>query len=124
MADSVQSWAGRTCLCLSGRVWWTTGFNVLIFLAGLRALPHELYEAAKLDGAGRWATFRLLTWPLIWPVTALVLTLQLILQLKVFDQVFVHSTDKREGLTDLRYAIETWFFTPSTFPDNQIPIVV
>jgi hypothetical protein len=42
----------------------------------------------------------------------------------LFDQVYVHSTDKREGLTDLRYAIETWFFTPSTFPDNQIPIVV
>lgn len=42
----------------------------------------------------------------------------------LFDQVFVHSTDKRENLTDLRYAIETWFFTPSTFPDNQIPIVV
>jgi multiple sugar transport system permease protein len=70
-------------------VWWTVGFNVLIFLAGLRALPQELFEAAKLDGAGRWTSFRHLTWPLIWPVTALVLTIQLILQLKVFDQVFL-----------------------------------
>src|SRR6185312_5809834 len=70
-------------------IWWTVGFNVLIFLAGLRALPHELFEAARLDGAGRWRTFLHLTWPLIWPVTALVLTVQLILQLKVFDQVFL-----------------------------------
>lgn len=70
-------------------VWWTVGFNVLIFLAGLRALPRELFEAARLDGAGRWRSFAHLTWPLIWPVTALVLTVQLILQLKVFDQVFL-----------------------------------
>jgi len=70
-------------------VWWTVGFNVLIFLAGLRALPHELFEAARLDGANRWSAFVHLTWPLIWPVTALVLTVQMILQLKVFDQVFL-----------------------------------
>jgi multiple sugar transport system permease protein len=70
-------------------IWWAVGFNVLIFLAGLRALPHELFEAARLDGAGRWSSFVHLTWPLIWPVTALVLTVQLILQLKVFDQVFL-----------------------------------
>jgi len=70
-------------------IWWTVGFSVLIFLAGLRALPHELYEAAQLDGAGRWMMFKRLTWPLIWPITALVLTIQLILQIRVFDQVFL-----------------------------------
>ena len=70
-------------------IWWTIGFNVLLFLAGLRNIPPELYEAAALDGAGRWAQFRSITWPLIWPVTALVLTIQLILQLKVFDQVYL-----------------------------------
>ena len=70
-------------------IWWTAGFNVLVFLAGLRALPQDVFEAARLDGAGRWARFAYLTWPLIRPVTALVLTIQLILQLKVFDQVFL-----------------------------------
>src|SRR3569833_2061231 len=45
-------------------IWWSVGFNVLIFLAGLRTLPQELFEAAKLDGAGRWSAFRSLTWPL------------------------------------------------------------
>jgi len=70
-------------------VWWTVGFNVLLFMAGLKNIPAELYEAAKLDGAGRWVQFRTITWPLIWPVTALVLTIQLIMQVKVFDQVYL-----------------------------------
>lgn len=70
-------------------VWWTNGFNVLLFIAGLRNIPPELYDAAAVDGAGRWRQFRNITWPLIWPVTALVLTIQLILQLKIFDQVYL-----------------------------------
>ncbi|TNC67501.1 carbohydrate ABC transporter permease [Rubellimicrobium roseum] len=76
-------------------VWWTCGFSILLFLAGLRAIPAEIYEAAALDNAGRWTTFRRVTWPLIWPVTALVLTIQLILQLKIFDQVYLFSTGGR-----------------------------
>ncbi|WP_375451798.1 carbohydrate ABC transporter permease [uncultured Devosia sp.] len=70
-------------------VWWTCGFNVLLFLAGLRSISPEIYEAAQLDNANRWTQFRRITWPLIWPVTALVLTIQLILQLKIFDQVYL-----------------------------------
>jgi multiple sugar transport system permease protein len=76
-------------------VWWTCGFSVLLFLSGLRAIPKEIYEAAALDNAGRWTTFRRVTWPLLWPVTALVLTIQLILQLKIFDQVYLFSTGGR-----------------------------
>jgi multiple sugar transport system permease protein len=72
-------------------VWWTNGFNVLLFLAGLRNIPVDLYEAATLDGATAWQRFRRVTWPLLWPITAMVLTLQLILQLKIFDQVYLLS---------------------------------
>lgn len=72
-------------------IWWTNGFNVLLFLAGLRNIPQDLYEASALDGATRLQQFRRVTWPLLWPVTALVLTLQLILQLKLFDQVYLLS---------------------------------
>ena len=72
-------------------IWWTNGFNVLLFIAGLRNIPSELYEAAALDGATTWQRFRRVTWPLLWPVTALVLTLQLILQLKIFDQIYLLS---------------------------------
>ena len=72
-------------------IWWTNGFNVLLFIAGLRNIPTELYEAAALDGATTWQRFWRVTWPLLWPVTALVLTLQLILQLKIFDQIYLLS---------------------------------
>ena len=84
-------------------VWWTVGFNVLLFLAGLRNIPRELYEAGALDGAGRWAQFRAITWPLIWPVTALVLTIQLILQMKVFDQVYLLSSGHRSEIVLVQY---------------------
>ena len=70
-------------------IWWTNGFNVLLFIAGLRNIPPELYEAAALDGATPRQRFWRVTWPLLWPVTALVLTLQLILQLKLFDQIYL-----------------------------------
>lgn len=76
-------------------IWWTAGFSILLFLAGLRAIPQEIYEAAALDNASRWTMFRRVTWPLLWPVTALVLTIQLILQLKIFDQVYLFSQGGR-----------------------------
>lgn len=76
-------------------IWWTAGFSILLFLAGLRAIPQEIYEAAALDNSGRWNTFRRITWPLLWPITALVLTIQLILQLKIFDQVYLFSIGGR-----------------------------
>jgi len=70
-------------------IWWTVGFNMLLFIAGLQGIPKEYYEAAAIDGANDWQVFGRITWPLLWPVTALVLTLQLIAQLKIFDQVYL-----------------------------------
>ena len=80
-------------------VWWTNGFSILLFLAGLRNIPKELYEAAALDGATRWQVFKDITWPLIWPVTVLCLTIQLILQLKIFDQVYLFAQGGRTQAT-------------------------
>ena len=76
-------------------IWWTAGFSILLFLAGLRAIPAEIYEAAALDSSTRWTTFRRITWPLLWPITSLVFTIQLILQLKIFDQVYLFSIGGR-----------------------------
>ncbi|MDX3925762.1 MAG: sugar ABC transporter permease [Shinella sp.] len=73
-------------------IWWTNGFNVLLFIAGLRNIPRDYYEAAALDGATKKQQFTRVTWPLLWPVTALILTLQLILQLKIFDQIYLLSS--------------------------------
>lgn len=71
-------------------IWWTVGFNVLLFIAGLKAIPKEYYEAAAIDGADRgFRVFWSITWPLLWPVTSLVLLLQLIAQWQIFNQVFL-----------------------------------
>lgn len=97
-------------------IWWTVGFSVLIFLAGLRAVPHDIYEAARLDGASRLALFRHITWPLIWPVTALVLTIQLILQIKVFDQVYLMVAGGARR--DLTMVLVQYIYT-AAFQRNQ-----
>ena len=80
-------------------IWWTNGFSILLFLAGLRNIPPEVREAALLDGANRWQLFTRITFPMIWPVTVLCLTIQLILQLKIFDQVYLFSLGGRTQTT-------------------------
>ena len=80
-------------------IWWTNGFSILLFLAGLRNIPPEVREAALLDGANRWQLFTRVTFPMLWPVTVLCLTIQLILQLKIFDQVYLFSLGGRTQTT-------------------------
>lgn len=80
-------------------IWWTNGFSILLFLAGLRNIPPEVTEAAMLDGANRWQLFTRVTFPMLWPVTVLCLTIQLILQLKIFDQVYLFSLGGRTQTT-------------------------
>src|SRR5215218_10439287 len=70
-------------------VWWTLGFNFVLFLAGLQEISKELYEAAALDGATAWQQVRRITLPLLMPTTVLVLVLQVIASLKVFDQIYL-----------------------------------
>lgn len=70
-------------------IWWTVGFNMLLFIAGLQNISRDLYEAAALDGANAFQQFISITCPLIWPITSLVLILQLIAQFKIFDQVYL-----------------------------------
>lgn len=70
-------------------VWFHWGFGFLLFLAGLQDIPKELYEAASLDGAGRWAGFRYVTWPQLAPVTSIVSLLTLLAALQIFGTVQV-----------------------------------
>lgn len=70
-------------------VWWTIGFNFLLYLAALQSLPDSLYEAAALDGAGAWRRLWSLTLPLLRRTTALVGMLQVLASLKVFDQIYI-----------------------------------
>jgi multiple sugar transport system permease protein len=71
-------------------VWQLFGFNMVLFLAGLTAIPRNLYEAARLDGAGdAWSRFRLVTWPMLRPVTMFVVVVSAIRSFQVFDTVQV-----------------------------------
>ncbi|MBK8021270.1 MAG: sugar ABC transporter permease [Chloroflexi bacterium] len=73
-------------------VWWTVGYNMVLFLAGLQDIPGELYEAARIDGANTFGIFRFVTLPLLAPTTFLVLMLTLINSFQVFDQVYVMTS--------------------------------
>ncbi len=70
-------------------IWKGLGYNMVIFLAGLQGIPQELYEAAKIDGAGAWARFRYITFPLVSPTTFFIVVLSTIAAFQVFDQTFV-----------------------------------
>ena len=68
-------------------VWHDLGFQIVIFLAGLSAIPDQYYEAARLDGAGRWALFRHITVPLLNPTIVFLAVTSAISSLQVFTQV-------------------------------------
>jgi multiple sugar transport system permease protein len=81
------SWA-MPSLAIS-TVWWTLGFNFILYLAGLQDIPTELYEASAIDGAGPWQQIKSITIPLLARTTTLVAVLQVIASLKVFDQMYI-----------------------------------
>jgi ABC-type sugar transport system permease subunit len=68
-------------------VWKTVGYPMVIYLAGLQAIPGDLYEAASLDGAGAWQRFRHVTWPLLTPTTLFLLITLTIASFQGFDIV-------------------------------------
>jgi multiple sugar transport system permease protein len=70
-------------------VWWTVGFNFLLYLAALQAIPAQLYEAAEIDGAGGWRRLFSITLPLLNRTTGLVVVLQILASLKLFDQAYI-----------------------------------
>ena len=70
-------------------VWWTVGFNFLLYLAALQGIPDQVYEAAAIDGAGAWRTFWKITFPLLKPGHFFVAVVSIIGALQQFDQSFI-----------------------------------
>ena len=70
-------------------IWAHMGFYTLILLAGLQAIPSDVYEAAEMDGASKWRTFSRITMPLLMPTMVVVLVLSLIRAVQAFDEIFV-----------------------------------
>lgn len=70
-------------------VWKNAGFYMVMYLAGLDTIPDTFYEAAAIDGAGPWARFRRITWPLLSNTTLFVFVIAAIASLQAFDQIYV-----------------------------------
>jgi multiple sugar transport system permease protein len=71
-------------------IWQAVGLNMVLFLAGLKAIPQDLYEAAAMDGAdGAWERFRRVTWPMLGPATVFVVSITAIRSFQVFDTIAV-----------------------------------
>lgn len=104
-------WARAWVVLIS--VWSQMGFYTLILLAGLQAIPSDLYEAADIDGANNWNKFWSITLPLLMPTMLVVLVLSLIRAVQVFDIVFAF-TDGGPGTATLfivQYIYDVGFTT-------------
>jgi multiple sugar transport system permease protein len=86
-------WLGSSSLALASviavDVWHWTPFSFLLLLAAVEALPRDVYEAAEIDGAGGWRTFRRITLPLLWPAIFTTFVFRAIIAFKVFDEVYL-----------------------------------
>jgi len=80
-------------------VWSASGYYMIIFLAGLESIPRDLYDAARLDGAGAWARLTTITLPLLRPTLAFVLVVNTIRSLQIFAEVFVMTRGGPLGRT-------------------------
>jgi multiple sugar transport system permease protein len=70
-------------------VWWTLGFNTVIYLAGLQDIPRDLYDAAKVDGANRWQRFQYVTLPGLRPILLFVVTVTILASANMFGQAYL-----------------------------------
>ena len=93
------AWAMPSIILASA--WKDLGFVMIILLAGLQAIPEDYYEAAAVDGAGRWARFRHITLPLLSPASFFVLVISLVNSFQVFDQVWVMTGGGPAGATSV-----------------------
>ncbi|MCM3570570.1 carbohydrate ABC transporter permease [Neobacillus mesonae] len=115
-----QSWLGNQKIAIYSlafvQFWAHTGQVLIIFVAGLQAIPKELYEAISLEGATKWQTFRHITWPLLAPSATIVIAYTTIQSFKAFDLVIAmtgggpsHSTEilstflYHEAFTNFRF---------------------
>jgi multiple sugar transport system permease protein len=98
-----QKWLSNPTLAMPSivvlSIWQGLGTNIIIFLAGLQAIPTELLDAASVDGAGRWARFRNVVLPLLTPSIFFTGILSLIGSFQVFDQIFVLSRPRPTDAT-------------------------
>jgi multiple sugar transport system permease protein len=94
-----ETWAIPTIALIN--VWRHVGYTALLLFAGLQAIPGDVYEAAKVDGAGEWRMFWRITLPLLRPVLAVVLIMTVIGSFQVFDTVAVTTAGGPANATNV-----------------------
>jgi multiple sugar transport system permease protein len=73
-------------------VWTSVGFSMVVYLAAMQAVPAELYESARIDGAGAWARFRYVTLPMLAPSTLFLMVMGVIGSFQVFTQIYIMTS--------------------------------
>jgi len=97
-------WAMPGLILMS--IWKGTGFNMVIFLAGLQGIPKMYYEAAEIDGANSWHKFRYVTLPLLSPTTYFIVITTMIHSFQIFQQAYILTEGgPREATTTIVYYI-------------------
>lgn len=107
LADPTLAWVSIVGVTL----WWTVGFNMILFLAAMQDISPDLYESAEIDGATGWQKFRYITLPQLIPIGRVVLLLQILASYKVFAQILL-ITDGGPGTSTrplIQYIYQTGF---------------
>lgn len=94
-----SAWSARAMIMLMD-AWYSIPFMMVLLLAGLQAIPHEVIESSRVDGASSWQTFRDMTMPLMLPVSVTAIILRVIFELKLLDVVRVVTGGGPGNYTD------------------------
>jgi raffinose/stachyose/melibiose transport system permease protein len=89
-------------------VWRFAGFAMVVYLAGIQAIPREYYEVGEIEGIGRLARLRRITWPLLWPQTFALILLTSIATLRVFDLIWIMTAGGPAHATE---TVSTYVYT-------------
>jgi multiple sugar transport system permease protein len=130
IVGSKINWLGDPFLALNAAVfmdvWKTTPFVAILLMAGLQVIPQELYQAAKVDGAGRWDTFKTITLPLLKPVILVVLLFRTLDAFRIFDSIYVLTGGGPANATETLsiYAYKVLFQTLQFGYGSTLSVVV
>jgi len=121
-------WLGdpRTTLyaIIATSIWYSLGFYIVLFLAGMQSIPRSFYEAASIDGASGWQQFRFVTIPLLWEVLKLAIVYLIIHTINVFGLVWVMRENGQYCETVLTYLYRTAIAQSQVGRGTAIGVVV
>jgi multiple sugar transport system permease protein len=114
LIDEPLLWLANSSLAMPAviamNIWKGVGFNMVVYLAGLQAIPAEYYEAAEVDGAGAWQRFRRITLPLLLPTTIFLAIINTVGAMKAFEGVFIMTNGGPPGPGGATTTIVYWIY--------------